>query len=196
MVISFAYAKSTKLAMSWKNPHFASQRFNQVLVMGVSANPEVRADFEDAFSANLQEQGVNAIAGNQILLRPASKETEMDYLRAQIREHKIDAVVVTRLVDIKTNITYIPGDNYFVAYPYYHTFYGYYGSIYSQVYTPDYLVEDKTVRIETNFYATTPPDGDLIWTATTDTFNPKSPKKVIKPLVKLLVEQMRKEGVI
>jgi hypothetical protein len=136
------------------------------------------------------------IAGNTILFRPHSAELEPDYLRGQIRDFKIDAVLVLRLVKVDKKTTYIPGHSYAVPYGYYHSFYGYYGAVYRQVYTPDYLREDTTVRVETNFYAATPPDGELIWTGTSDSFNPKSAKKVIDGLVKLIVKELTKQNLL
>ena len=36
--------------------------------------------------------------------------------------------------------------------------------MYPVVYDPGYTREDTTVRVETNVYATSKPDGDLVWT--------------------------------
>ena len=188
--------KSTKLLTSWKNPNYTGQRFHKVLVVGMSNNPATRADFEDALSQKIGRDRMEAVPGNSILLRPDTSKIDLDYLKAQIREHQIDAVVVSRLVRVDKNVTYIPGQSYVIPYGYYHSFYGYYGAVYQQVYTPDYLREDTTVRIETNLYATTPPDGELIWTGTSDTFNPKAAHKVIEALVKLVAKELEKEAIL
>jgi len=166
-----------------------------VLVIGMSANPGRRSDFEDALAASLTRPGVDVIAGNEILLRPDASPLNIDYVRDQVKAYKIDAVVLSRLVSIKDSVTYIPPD-YGFPYPYYGTFYGYYGAISPLVYSPGYLIEEKTVRIETNVYAITPPDGQLLWTGTSDTFNPKDAQKVIKEVVKLVSEQLTKSSVI
>jgi len=189
-----AQGKSTKLKMSWKNPQYSGQKFHRILVIGMSQNPEVRADFEDNLSAKLTRPGLEAIPGNSILLRPDTAKMDLDYLKSQIREFKIDAVVVTRLVKVDTKITHVSGQSY--AYPHYGTLYGYYGVAYREVYSPDYLREDKTVRVETNFYAATPPDGELIWTGISDTFNPSSARKAIQDLVKLVVKELEKETIL
>jgi hypothetical protein len=63
------------------------------------------------------------------------------------------------------------------------------------VYSPGYLIEDKTVRIETNVYAIRPPDSQLVWTGTSDTFNPKDARKVISSVVKLVTEELNKRGI-
>jgi hypothetical protein len=193
--VTIGYCKSTKLITKWKNPDYAGQRFHKILVIGMSNNPATRSDFEDALSLKIARNGIEAVPGNSILLRPDTSNLDLDYLRAQIRENDIDAVVVSRLVKVDKDVTYIPGQNYVAPYGY-RSFYGYYGVAYQQVYTPDYLREDTTVRIETNLYAATPPDGELIWTGTSDTFNPKSAHKVIDAIVKLVVEEMEKEAIL
>lgn len=192
----FASGKSTRLVASWKNPQYSGPRFHRILVLGMSAKPGVRADFEDALSKLVAGPGVEAIPGNTVLLRPEDTKLDLDYLKTQIREFKIDAVIVSRLVRVETSTTYIPGQAYVVPYPYYSSFYGYYGAVYPVVYSPDYLREDTTVRVETNVYATSTGEGELVWTGVSDTFNPRSADKVIQGLSKLLVKELKKESVL
>ncbi len=117
---------SAKLVASVKNPSYSGQRFKKVLVIGMSDDPAIRSDFEDALANKLGRDGVEAIPGHSILLRPDSANMDMDYLKAQIREHHIEAVLLTRLVKVENKVTYIPGHSYTVPYPYYNSFYGYY----------------------------------------------------------------------
>ena len=83
-----------------------------------------------------------------------------------------------------------------MPYPYYNTFYGYYGTLYPVVYSSGYLQKEKKVRVETNLYVASGSDGQLIWTGTTDTFNPSDVHKAIKELAYLIVKQMEKEQVL
>ena len=190
-----ANAKSTKLVASWKNPQYTPAKFHRVLVLGMSAKPGVRADFEDALSQLVTQAGVEAVPGNTILLRPEGTHLNLDYLKTQIREFEIDTVIVSRLVKVDKSVTYIPGQP-LMPYPYYGSFYGYYSAIYSVVYSPDYLREDTTVRVETNVYSVTSGEGQLLWTAVSDTFNPSSVKKVIDGLSKLIVKELQKEAML
>lgn len=193
---TLATGKSTRLVTSWKNPEYAGPHFHKILVLGMSVKPGVRADFEDALSKLVTRDGVEAVPGNTILLRPEDTKLDMNYLKTQIREFKIDAVIVSRLVKVETNVTYVPGEMYTLPYPYYRSFYGYYGAVYPVVYSPDYLREDKTVRVETNVYDTRTPDGTIVWTGTSDTFNPSSADKAIDGVTKLIVKELQKEGVL
>lgn len=194
---ALANGKNTKLVASVKNPSYNGQRFKKVLVIGMSDNPAIRSDFEDAMAKQLTRDGVHAVAGNLILLRPKSAKMDPEYLKAQVREHHIDAILVSRLISVKNEVTYIPGQVYTVPYPYYNSFYGYYGSVYPRVYTPDYLREDKTVRVETNLYSTSAAEGELVWTGISDTFNP-NPKKAAKSIdavVQVVVKDLEKEKI-
>jgi hypothetical protein len=55
---------------------------------------------------------------------------------------------------------------------------------------------ERTAQIETNFYSTLKPDGELIWTGTSDTVNPQSPSKAIDAVAKLIVETLEKQKII
>jgi|SRR5215470_1498026 len=195
-IAGLASTKSSKLLMSWKSPDAPNRKLHRVLALGLSDKTAIRAAFEDALASRLSETGVEAIPGNTILLRPEDTKLDLSYLSSQIREHNIDAVVVSRLVKVEKSVTYIPGGVYAVPYPYYNTFYGYYGAVYSTVYSPDYLREEKKVRIETNLYVASKEEGELVWTAITDTFNPNNTDKAINGLVKLIVKQMHEEELL
>jgi hypothetical protein len=196
-VLAVAPAKTVKMIMSWLNPNYEGARFHKVLVIGVAQNLEVRADFEDEMAAQLARPGMQTIPGNQILLRPDPKAPpDLNYLRDQIRSNNIDAVVVTRVLRIDKKTTYVPGSTWIAPFPYYYSFYGYLGAVYPVVYDPGYERTDTTVGIETNVYATSKPDGDLVWTGVSDSFNPKNAKKVADGLVKEVPKQMEKDGLL
>jgi hypothetical protein len=189
--------KSIKIVTSWFNPKYHGQTFHKILVIGVAQDLEVRADFEDGLAAQIARPGIETIPGNQVLLRPDPQaKPDLDYLRAQIRDHQIDAVVVSRLLNVDKKVTHVPSSTYVAPFPYYYSFYGYLGAVYPVVYDPGYTRVDTTVRVETNVYATSKPDGDLVWTGVSDSFNPKSAKKVADGLVKDVPKQMVKDGLL
>src|SRR4051812_16808301 len=100
------------MIMSWRNPNFAGKKFQRVLALGLSDKTGIRADFEDVLAAQLAATGVEAIPGSAILLRPEGTQFDLNYLKTQIRENKIDTVVVSRLIKVENTVTYIPGSAY------------------------------------------------------------------------------------
>jgi hypothetical protein len=119
----------------------------------------------------------------------------MNQLRDVVQGQHIDAVVVSRLIKYTKKVTEIPGQIY-APYPYYGTFYGYYAEVYPVVYDPGYLQVDKIAQIETNFYSTAKSDGELIWTGTSDTVNPRTPTKGVDALVKVLIQELERQKII
>jgi hypothetical protein len=196
-VLASISGKSVKIITSWFNPNYEGHTFHKILVIGVAQNLEVRADFEDDMAAQIARPGVETIPGNHILMRPdPDVKLDLDYLRGQIYDNHIDAVVVSRLLNVDKKVTYVPSSTYIAPYPYYYTFYGYVGAVYPLVYDPGYTREDTTVSVETNVYATSKPDGDLVWNGVSKSFNPKSAKKMADGLVKELPKQMEKDGLL
>jgi hypothetical protein len=197
LALTAASGKSIKTVTSWFNPKYEGQKFHKILVIGIAQDLKVRADFEDEMAAKIARPGIQTIPGNQILLRPDPKvKLDLDYLRAQIRSNHIDAVVVSRLLKVDKRVTSVPSSTYVAPFPYYYSFYGYLGAVYPVVYDPGYTREDTTVSVETNVYATSKPDGDLVWTGVSKSFNPKSANKVADGLVKEVPKQMEKDGLL
>jgi len=101
--------KSTRPLASWKNAEYSGPHYHRILVLGMSAKPGVRADFEDALSKLGAGDGVEAIPGHTILLRPENTNPDVNYLKTQIKEFKIDAVIIAHLIKVEISNTYIPG---------------------------------------------------------------------------------------
>ena len=193
--LAFVNGKSTKFVFTWTNPSYSGAHFHNILVLGINGKVENRAEFEDQLAAAITRPGIQAIPSYSLLPRPESTPIDMNQLRDVIGGQNIDAIVASRLIKVEKKVTYVPGQVY-TPYPYYGTFYGYYGAIYPVVYSPDYLRIDKTAQIETNFYSAAKPDGVLLWTGTSDTVNPHSPLKAIDAIAKLIVQQLEKEKII
>jgi hypothetical protein len=195
-VVAMPVGAKSKLVMTWRNSEVKGAQFHKILIIGMSDKTDVRADFEDTLSTKIARPGLEAVPGNTILLRPEGSKTTLDYVRSQVIDNHIDSVIVSRLVKVDKNITYVPGQVYSVPYGYYNTFYGYYGNVYPIVYSPGYLREEKKVRVETNLYSTATGEGVLVWTGMSDTFNPSSPKKAIDGIVKVVVKELEKERLL
>ena len=188
-------ASAPKMEVSWKNPNFSGTRFTNILVLALNGKAANRAEFEDELAAAITRPGIQATQSYVFLARPDATPIDMKDMRELIREQKFDAIVVARITKAEKKTTYVPGEIY-DPYPYYGTFYGYYDVVSPLVYSPGYLEKVSTAQVETNFYATAKPDGELVWTGTTNTFNGNSPMKAIKELVNVVIKELEKQNVI
>jgi hypothetical protein len=194
ILASFAVA-SPKLELSWKNPTFAGGTFKNILVLALNGKAVNRAEFEDELVAAISRPGGKAAPSYEFMPRPDATPIDMKDLRALVKEQKFDGIVVARLTKRETKTTYVPGEVY-TPYPYYGTFYGYYGAVYPVIYSPGYMETEKEAQVEVNFYDTAKPDGELVWTGTTNTFDAGSAMKVIKDLVKIVSKELEKENIV
>ena len=188
-------ASSPKILVSWRNPNYSGERFKNILVLALNGKSEGRLEFEDLLVEAIARPGIQATQSYVFLARPDSIPVDMNDLKAVIREHKFDAIVVARLTKRETKTTYVPGQVY-TPVPYYGTFYGYYGAVYPIVYSPGYMQKESIAQVETNFYSTAKPDGELVWTGTTNSFDAHSPMKVIKKLVNVVIKEFEKQNII
>jgi hypothetical protein len=193
--IALLAVASPKLLLSWKNPGFSGGTFHNVLVLGLNGKAVNRAEFEDQLTAAISRPGTTVFPSYEFLARPDATPIDMKDFRELVSEQKFDGIVVARLVKKETKTTYVPGTLY-NPYPYYNTFYGYYSTVYPLVYSPGYLQTEKVAQVEVNFYATTPPDGQLVWTGTTNTFDAHAAMKNIKDVVKIVSKELEKQNII
>jgi hypothetical protein len=184
-----------KMELSWKNPNYTGGTFKNILVLALNGKAANRAEFEDDLSAALSRPGELATASYVFIARPDATPIDMKDLRELVREQKFDAIVVARVVKKETKTTYVPGEVY-TPFPYYNTFYGYYGAVYPLVYTPGYMQTEKVAQVEVNFYSTANSEGELVWTGTTNSFDTGSVMKVIKELAKVVTKELEKVAVI
>jgi len=188
-------ASSPKLLLSWKNPNYSGGQFTNILVLALNGQAANRAEFEDELVAAIARPGVQATQSYVFLPRPNATPIDMKDLKELIQEQKFDAIVVARLTKAEKKTTYVPGEVY-NPYPLYGNFYGYYSTVSPLVYSPGYMVKERLAQVETNFYSTAKPEGELVWTGTTNTFDGNSPMKAIKGLVKVVIDALEKESVI
>jgi hypothetical protein len=190
------HASSPKLELSWKNPDYTGgDSFKNIMVLALNGKAGNRAQFEDEMVAAIAETGIQAQPSYAYLPRPDATPIDMNNMRWVVQQQKFDAILVSCLTKRNSTTTYVPGQVY-TPLPFYGTFYGYYGALYPAIYSPGYLVTEKVAQVETNLYSTSKPDGQLVWTGTTNTFDVGSVMSVIKDLVKVTVKELEKQGIL
>lgn len=193
--VSMAGFGSTKLVYSWRNPNAPSGPFKNIMVLALNGQAANRAQYEDTLTAAITTSGMQAVQSYSLIPRPNLTPINMDNLRNVVQGQGFDAVLVSRIVQYHKTVHEVQ-DPIFPLEPYYATFYGYYGAVYPMLYSPTYLQTEQKVQVETNFYATSKPDGVLVWTGTSDTVNPRNVNDAINAISKLVAEELQKNNLI
>jgi hypothetical protein len=184
-----------KLEMSWKNPGYAGGHFKKILVLALNGKAANRMEFEDQLVAAISRPAGKGYPSYEFIMRPDATPIDMKDMRELVREQHFDAIVVARVTKHDTTTTYVPGQVYTTV-GYYGTFYGYYNALYPVVYTPGYMQTERVGQVEVNLYSTAKPEGELVWTGITNTFEIGSVMKTIKSLVKVVSKQLEKDNIV
>ena len=192
MLLVAACGGGTKFAGTWTNPEFeGKQEVDDVLVLAIAENETSRRMFETELATALEKQGITAHPSTQF--HPQAEQLSEEAADALIKERGIEAVIVTRLLDVDRKDVYVPPTTYVSSYPsygrpYYGSYYGYYSYGYTVSHDPGYSYETVTVTLETNLYDAA--TSDIIWSGQSNTFDPGSVQDVVGPTVQIIVEEL------
>ena len=153
----------------------------KVVVVGIFKESDTRKIFEDEFADRLRARGLEAIASRKLV--SDAEMPDKDLVLRRIREFGADTVVVTRVVDMETVKTQVPGQGF--AMP---AYYGYYGAYYSYSYRPGYTLQEGFAYMETNLYNTG--DEKLIWSGRSTTKLTKTRYELIQAYVKTMIDAL------
>jgi hypothetical protein len=187
-----ACAAKTTLSNVWRSDAYPSGTMQRILVIGVAENEANRRSFEDAFAAALAAQNVDAAASYQLL--PGDERLSKASIEAAIAGRGFQGVLVTRLLGVDQQETYVPPSTYVRPGYYGWGMYGYYGSSWDVVHRPGYTVSETIVRLETHLYDAA--TADLVWAAHSDTFDPSSTEDIIDSVTRKLSRRLAEDGML
>ncbi len=190
--IFIASCSNTKLTSVWMDKEIAGTSFNDILVVGISDQELNRRLFEETFTTDLNNVGVESEVSYNIL--PKGTKINRDTVGAAIKGKSIDAVLVTHLVKVDKETIYRQNMDYRPAYGYYNGLYDYYPYVNGYVQQPGYYTTADVVTLETNLYEVK--SEKLVWSAHSRSFAPESAKEVIDDLVKLVIKDLKEKGLI
>jgi hypothetical protein len=179
---------TTNVKAVWKDEAYKSQP-KKVLVIAMFKNQTVRRLIEDEFRNFLKYGGTDAATGYEIF--SGNELPTKEAVAEQIRAGGFDALLLTRLIDIRTEMRTVPSSGSYAPAPYGAPMRGYYGTGYAAVYSPSYQVEDKYATVESRLYDVA--TEKLIWTATSDTWLSEGEQKLVKDYVAVMMETLRKQ---
>jgi hypothetical protein len=183
---------SVSLTNVWSAPDHQPGSIDKILVVGLAHREEMRSIFEYQLRFELTNQGVAAMASIDGL--PTDEALSRETFDAYFQDADIDAVLITGLVSADTLQKYVPGESYTMSTGYYDSWHGYYTTRYNVYHDPGYLTTSTEYMLESNLYETA--GGKLIWRAISKAVDPEHAMEVIEELSKMLVYQLREDGLI
>jgi len=90
---------STKVTSEWKDPNFSSQKFKNIMVLGLAKQPRDRKLYEDKFVRQLKGKGIMATASYTLITQENMRDKAT--IVQTIKSVGFDGVIITRVRDIK-----------------------------------------------------------------------------------------------
>ena len=181
---------STSMKNSWRDPTVTGPlQFKKILVVMVSEDGTTRRQVEDRIVNRITSRHQAEAVQSYTLL--SGDDLKNDERAKQIlAEAGFDGAIDLRLVSTDKEMTYTPGT---YQQPYYN-FWGYYDYAWPTVYQPGYLQTNTIVTMETLIYSMT--DNKLVWSGTTETFNPSSLEDTIDGIAGEVSKELTKQGLV
>jgi hypothetical protein len=193
VVISSCATSNTQLISSWRDPQIGHIQFKKVIAVAMVNNESRRRVIEERMVADIERYGRLAVPSYKLISTADTRNDEA--VKAAMSAGGFDGAVAWRTVSVNNDTHWVPGAVGEVPVGY-RGFYGYYHMGWETVYEPGYLQTDKIVRVETLVYALTHDSDRLVWTGTSQTFDPTSLDNLVDGVADSTIDAMRKEGLI
>ena len=181
-------SSSTQLQNIWKSESFQKDGFKKILVFGMAGKEWKKKAFENEFGTVLKKYNVETVVAWQVL--PKGEKLTIETFEKYFNDQDIDAVLVTIETGESTKETMYSGGTSYVAMG----FNGFYISTSPIYQVPGYLSEEKIIYMDTKLFETK--EGKLVWSATSESYEPKSTSDVIKLTSLIVVDELYQEGFI
>jgi len=192
ILVIFSGCTSTSLVGSWIDPEVKNIEGKSIAIFCLTPRLDVRDRVETEMSDAFQAKGVNAMRSMDFIT-PGKMEQEV--IELILKQNNITSVIIISLLDKEKETYYVPGSTVSYAPSYYgRPYYGYYGSVYTNVYDPGYYQTTTSYFIECNAYRLS--DGKLAYSAQSKAVDPSSVNKFAYEFAKIIVDDLVKRGVM
>jgi len=190
VMVTYSCSSSTQMSDIYVDDSFTGTGLKKILVLGLTTDEWKKKVYENEFRSKLMSYDVEVLTAWQEL--PKGEQLNKETFEKYFKDKNVDAVLVAIEGGESTDKTlYTAGSgNVYVGVG----FYGFYASTASYYFNSDYLAEEKVVHMRTNLYETK--DAKLIWSAKSQSFEPKNTGDVVKTVSKNVVGELYRQGFI
>jgi len=188
---------SSWITSSWQAPDAQPRAYQKIMVVGIirEADRTIRERMEDHLVGDLKDLGYNAVPAYREYGPKAFEKMEEKEVLQKLKSEGVDAVMTIVMLDKQQERYYTPNRVVLTPYVTYHRrFWGYYTTIYDRIESPGYYQLTTHYFWESNFFDLN--TGKLLASVQTQTFDPSSFEQMGHEYGQLIVNQMKKEGIL
>jgi hypothetical protein len=191
VALILAACAATTLKNSWRDPNYNGPPLKKIMVVGVSNQADTRRTFEDEFVKQLKASGVQGIQSYTLI--PQNGKAEEGLVKQAAQQSGADGVLITRFVRVDVNAPVAPAYAFapgmsggFAG--------GYAGAWGGGYYDAPMAYQTDTLVLETAVYGLN--DTVLLWSGSTETFEPTSVQKDAPGLAKVIINALKNQKLI
>jgi len=190
LLLSACGPTTSSVVKRWSDPDYQGPALKKILVIGIVKDDSKRQSFEQDFSSMITTSNRSGVASYTVL--PNLENTnKKEQILAAVRKTGTDGVLMVTLLRVSKVERDDPA-----TYSYYPTYgmYDSYGRSHSLVYNPGNTRTNTRVYLSTKLFSVA--TEKMIWSATTESFNPTSARTVTNELEKMVISDMEKSGML
>lgn len=194
ILLSACSTTTSSVVKRWNDPDYQGPALKKILVIGIIKDDAKRRSFEQDFSSQITTSNRSAIASYTVLpnLEKTNKKAQV---LAAVSKTGADGVLVVTLLRISkverddpATYTFLPTAGYGYG------MYDYYDRSHSLIYNQGNTRTNALVSLATKLFSVA--TEKMIWSATTESFNPSSAGAVTRELEKMVISDMQKSGML
>lgn len=187
---------SSTLVNKWTNPSFLDAPLQKILVIAVKKDATRRRIWEDAFTGELNRQGVTATSSYQLF---PDTPPDTDQVITAVKDKGFDGIIAILILPTETIKEFYPGYTAYVQnaryIPYYESYWQRYRTYYRIIEHPGFI-DSQAVDFRAIDVSTTANGIRLIWSATSRTPDPAEVTDVQKGIVHLVLDELEHQRII
>jgi hypothetical protein len=202
-VLLIAACSSTTMSGSWSDPAF-TKKVQKIYIIGMTEKDTTRRIFEDTLGRQLAGKGVKTVSSYIDL--PNSKAPDREAIKLRMTAEGCDSVLLTKLVDTRTETVTTPGraSGYSSTYssrPYYgnrNNYYNNWNSYYDRradvIYMTPTSTEFVIATIESVMYDLE--TEEMIWSGQLETVIEGNLEKMVQDFADIVIKDLTEKGII
>ncbi|QNJ99082.1 hypothetical protein [Constantimarinum furrinae] len=189
---------STKLIQQYKNPDTAYFQANKVLVVGISAEKELRRNYEKKMTDELDKKGVIAVKSIDFFETSFTDNknslAQLDKIELRLLEAGFDAILFTKITGQESRVTMV--DSYRNFSKSYQSFEEYfYGNMH--LYYKEQLERYQVYTTETSLYCICPgKERELLWRGEIEVVDANKINRNISSFITVLFKSLKENKLL
>ena len=189
---------SAKLVQEYKNPDTEYFQANKVLVVGISADKEIRRTFEKRMSEELDDKGVIAVKSidffESSFTDNSRSQSQLDNIEQRLLEAGFDTILFTKVTGSESRFTAVDSYRNFTKYS---QSYRDYFNENLHLYFKEQQERYQVYKTETSLYCICPgKERELLWRGEIEVIDGDKVNRNIKAYIKILMESLHENKLL